>query len=100
MDQNTRRQVATALRTAAAKLEGASSIKGIDHTGKPGVYKVGDEVLVFPNMGPGGRHPHGQGFQDRVRSVFEQTDTLGNSFPAVGLTNVSWVPLTEVEHDE
>lgn len=35
--------------------------------------------------------------KDRIRSVFEQTDTLGNTFPAVGLTKVSWVPLTQIE---
>jgi hypothetical protein len=97
MDKKTRRQIATTLRIAASTVEGMSSIKGLDHTGKVNTYRVGDAVLVFPDMGPGGRHPNGQGFEDRIRSVFEQTDTLGKTFPAVVLTKVSWVPLTAIE---
>ncbi len=34
--------------------------------------------------------------EDVVRMCFIQTDTLGNSFPAVVLTEHSWTPLSHV----
>lgn len=73
------------------------SISGVDHSGRVTLYRVGEQCRVFPNMGPNGLHPYGQGFIDCICSVFIQTDSLGNSFPAVGLHKVSWVPLTEIQ---
>lgn len=75
---------------------GERTIRGIDHSGAIREHRVGDTVRVFPDLG-GAEHPYGNGFEDTIRDVFVQTDMLGDSFAAVVLTRVSWVPLTEIE---
>ena len=43
-----------------------------------------------------GKCPTGTFYFDVVRSVFEQTDSLGRTYPAAVLTRRSWAPLTDL----
>jgi hypothetical protein len=52
-------------------------IRALDRKQKPVTFRPGDTVRVFPEMGPGGRHPldvDGAGFYiDTVRATYRTT---------------------------
>lgn len=65
------------------------SITGLNQAGKAMTVKVGDRVRFDTNSNIGIR-------EDVVRMCFIQTDSLGNVFPAVVLTEHSWTPLSSI----
>jgi hypothetical protein len=65
------------------------SISGKDQHDKAITVSVGDRVRFDTHSNIGVR-------EDIVRECFIQSDTLGNWFPAVVLTEHSWTPLSSV----
>lgn len=66
-----------------------NSIIGYNQAGTAITVKVGDRIRFDTNSNIGVR-------EDIVRECFIQTDSLGNSFPAVVLTEHSWTPLASI----
>ena len=65
------------------------SIDGTDQNGQPVTVWVGDKVRFDTHSNIGIR-------EDVVRECFMQDDSLGNSFPAVVLTEHSWTRLSHI----
>ena len=66
-----------------------TNITGLTQNGIMLTVKVGDRVRFDTHSNIGIR-------EDVVRTCFIQTDTLGNAFPAVVLTEHSWTPLSHI----
>lgn len=65
------------------------SIDGIDKNGRAVTVWLGDRVQFDTNSNIGIR-------EDVVRMCFMQHDSLGNSYPAVVLTEHSWTALSSI----
>jgi hypothetical protein len=65
------------------------SIDGTGQNGQAITVWLGDKVRFDTHSNIGIR-------EDVVRMCFIQHDTLGNSFPAVVLTEHSWTPLSHI----
>jgi hypothetical protein len=66
-----------------------TTITGTNRRGNRITVKVGDRIRFDTNSNIGVR-------EDVVRACFIQHDSLGNSYPAVVLTEHSWTPLAHV----
>ncbi len=66
-----------------------NEITGTGRNGARLTVRVGDRVRFDTNSNLGVR-------EDIVRACFVQTDSLGNSFPAVVLMEHSWTALTSI----
>lgn len=85
-------------------------IRALDRKGAPATFRPGDTVRVWPEMGPGGRHPldvDGGGFYvDIVRATYRTLLDVAASFDApaeprivecVVLTETSWARCDQLE---
>jgi len=67
-----------------------NEICGIDAKMEARTYRTGDKVVVHTNSNIGD-------VVDVVRSCFIQQDSLGDSYPAVVLTTLSWAAVSDIE---
>lgn len=84
-------------------------IRALDRNGKFITLYPGDAVRVFPEMGPGGRHPLDEGgvgfYVDTVRATYRSmldcTDAFGKPVvrltECVVLTQSSWARVDQLE---